>query len=330
MFAYRRVLPYCVVLLGACASAPPESPMSPTPVRVTPRPFPRDERITAGAAEHRQHARQHAQAGDLAAAAREWHIVSLLDPEDDAARAELAATRAAIRQGVREHLQAGNTALRSGDADRASAAMLKALALDPENAEAMKVLRDIDRQKLARIQGGRAARINQANSATRLAAAPATARVEVAESYDIDQRIEMFRAGDVSGGLQELRAYVDANPNNQAARLRIATTVYERGRELEATGAREPALHLYEQAVSLRGRPVPEWSARVQTLQKALSEEYYERGMQIYRSDIAGAIKLWETSVRYDSQNRKAVSKLQEARNAHEKLTRMHKDPTPR
>jgi len=54
------------------------------------------------------------------------------------------------------------------------------------------------------------------------------------------------------------------------------------------------------------------------------------KAMQIYRSDIAGAIKLWETSVRYDSQNRKAVSKLQEARNAHEKLTRMHKDPTPR
>ncbi len=300
------------------------------PAGVAPKPIPSDERIAAAAALHRQYAKQHAQAGDLAAAAREWHIVSLLDPGDDAARAELAATRTAIRQGVRENLQAGNTALRSGDADRASTAMLKVLALDPENAEAMKVLRDIDRQKLARIQGGRAARINQANAASRTAAPPANARTEVTESYDIDQRIEMFRAGDVSGGLQELRAYIDANPNNQAARQRIATTVYERGRELEATGAREPALNLYEQAASLRGKPVPEWSARVQTLQKALSEEYYEKGMQTYRTDIAGAIRLWETSVRYDPQNRKAVAKLQEARIAQEKLTRMHKDAKPR
>jgi len=327
MRTYRWVLPSCVVLLAACASAPPETAAPDPLVRVAPRPLPPAERIAAAAARHRQQAKQHAQAGDLAAAEREWHIVSLLDPGDEAARTELASTRTAIRQRTREHLQAGNTAMRGGDADRASAAMLDVLALDPENAEAMKVLRDIDRQKLARIQGGRAARVNQLHAATRPAA---TARTEAMESYDIDQRIEMFSAGDVSGGLQEFRAYVDANPNNLAARQRIAVTVYERGRELEANGAREPALNLYEQAVSLRGRPVPEWSARIQTLQKALSEEYYDKGMQRYRSDIVGAIRLWETSVRYDPQNRKAASKLQEARTAHEKLTRMHKDTKPR
>lgn len=330
MYARQRLLPPALaLLLAACASVPPDSAAPAPPPRSAAR-FPHDERGAAVAASHRQLATQFAQRGDLAAAAREWHIVTLLDPDDEAARAELAATRTAIRQRVREHLQAAGAAERGGDADRATAAWLKALALDPENAEATKALREIDRKKLARIQSVRAARANQANAASRTADAPANAKAGTGESYDIDQRIEMFRAGDVSGGLQELRAYVDANPNDHAARQRIATTVYERGRELEASGAREPALNLYEQAMVLRGKPVAEWTARSQSLRKAISDEYYEKGMHIYRTDIAGAIRLWETSVRYDPQNAKAASKLQEARTAQDKLLRMHKDPKQR
>ena len=133
----------------------------------------------------------------------------------------------------------------------------------------------------------------------------------------------MFRAGDVEGGLKELRAFVDANPNNQAARQRIATTVYERAREAESKGAREQALMLYDQAAALRGKAPPEWTAQAQKLRKTLSDEYYDRGMQAYRTDTGMAIKLWETSLRYDPDNRKAAAKLQEARMADDKLKRI-------
>jgi tetratricopeptide (TPR) repeat protein len=311
------------LLLAACAS---EAPLpEPTPVVAAPKTQTAAGPVARAVAEHRALAQRYVQAGDYAAAAREWHIVLMLAPGDESGRTQLDAAHTAIRQGVRDNLQAGNSALRGGDADRASALMLKVLALDPSNAEAMKVLRDIDRQKLVRIQGNRAAKVNQANGAAP-GRPPAGAAVtpDATESYDIDQRIEMFKAGDTNGGLHEFRAFVDANPNNLGARQRIGTTVYERAQELESKGQREPALALYEQAASLRGgKPVPEWTARMQALRKKLSDDFYEKGLQAYRTDTAAAIKLWETSLHYDPQNQKATSRLQDARIAQDKMKRI-------
>ncbi len=262
----------------------------------------------------------------------------LLAPGDGAARKEYEAERAAIRQGVRDNLLAGQTAWRNGDAERATQAMLKVLALDPENGEAAKVLRDIDRQKLARIQATqaqRAARDSQANAAAAardvLANAAAGTRAapaasEASEPYDLEQAIEMFKAGDVNGGLRDFRAFVDANPRNDAARQRIASIVYDRAIETEQKGAHEQALMLVEQAGALRGKPVAEWSARAQALRKTLSADYYDRGVQTSRTDIGGAIKLWEASLRYDPQNRLAQAKLAEARGAQDKLKRVERE----
>jgi tetratricopeptide (TPR) repeat protein len=308
-------------LLAGCATAPPPAPQ-PEAVTVSAR----DAAVAAAIAAHRKQAERLASGGDLAGAAQEWRILTLLSPDDPHFRAQLASTRAAIAQGVLLQLQAGNAALRSGDAERASVAMLKALALDPDNAEAARVLRDIDRQKLARIQNNRATRASQAASAAAGRAGPSS---EASESYDIDQRIEMFRAGDIDGGLAELGAYVDANPGNAAARQRIAATVFERGREIEAKGAREQALMLYEKAGALRGKPLPEWTAQVQKLRKSLSESYYEKGMQAYRTDTGAAIKLWEASLRFDPENRKAAAKLSEAKVADTRMKRIQQESKP-
>ena len=315
------------MLLGACAEAPLQ-PAQPSAVAASSEPL--NDAAAAALAERRELARRHARAGDHAAAEREWQIVLLLAPGDDAARAELEATRAAIRRGVGDHLQAGRSALRTGDTERAAAAMLKVLALDPENAEASKTLREIDRQKLNRIQSNRAARAAQTGAAgTGRSAAAAATMSDAGDSYEIEQSIEIFRAGDLEGGLREFRAFADANPRNEAARLRIANLVYERSVEAEQKGAREQALTLCEQAASLRGKPVFEWAARARSLRKALSAEYYDRGMRVYRTDIASAIALWETSLRYDPQNRNAHARLQEARVANERLKRIERERPP-
>ncbi len=319
-----RWLSLCgLVMCVACAEAPVQPP-APVPRSAT------GDAVAAAIAEHRQLAQRHAQAGDPASSAREWHIVLLLAPGDQAARKEHDAQRAAVRERVRENLQIGAAAARNGEAQRATNAMLKVLALDPENAEAAKVLREVDRQKLARIQASqaqRAARESQANvaNAGRSATAPVPAG-DASESYDIEQAIEMFKAGDITGGLRDFRAFVDANPRNDAARSRIASVVYDRGIEADQKGTHEQALMLIDQALSLRGKPVPEWTARAQGLRKTISVDYYERGVETSRNDIAGAIRLWETSVRYDPQNRGAQAKLAEARATQDKVKRTERD----
>jgi hypothetical protein len=220
----------------------------------------------------RQLARRAAQAGDHASAAREWHIVLLLSAGDPEARKEYDTERAAIRERVRENLQAGLSAARNGDTERATQAMLKVLALDPENAEAAKVLRDVDRQRATRIQASQAQRAAKENQAS-VANGTRAAAAEGSETYDIEQPIEMFKAGDIDGGLRDFRAFVDANPRNDAARQRIASIVYDRGIESEQKGTLEQALMLVDQAISLRGRPVPEWTAKAQALRKAIAAQ---------------------------------------------------------
>jgi hypothetical protein len=58
----------------------------------------------------------------------------------------------------------------------------------------------------------------------------------------------------------------------------------------------------------------------MQSLRKSLSDEYYSNGERAYRTDVALAIKQWETSLRYDPQNLKAANRLRDARAAQEKL----------
>ena len=223
---------------------------------------------------HRQRARQYGDAGDLAAAATEWHILMLLDPQEPTYRQQREAALAAKAQATQASLDAGRAARRSGQAERALQAFLRALALDPGNEEAARAARELDRQKYARIQQDRAARARPEGAAP---APGAPSRAMPAEAngdgYDIEQALEMLSAGDIAGGLRDLREWVASNPGKRTARRRIGTAVYDKARELEAGGAREQALTLYEAALALRGESVPEWAARAKALRQALAGE---------------------------------------------------------
>lgn len=322
--AARWALLAAVALLGACAQVPvgPAPVQDNTPFVTIRRPPDWESARDTAIANHRKLAQQYKSSGDIADAETQWQIVTALAPEDAAARKELDAARAAVKRGIADNLQAGNAAHRSGDNDRATQAMLRVLALDPDNADAAKTLRDIDRQKMARTQADRAAKFKLDDAAPAARSTP-NAAAEPADGYDLEQRLEMFRAGDTAGGMRELRAYVEANPKNRAARQRIAAAVYERGIELENKGSREQAVGLYEQAVAFRGDTPPQWATRIQAARKALSNEYYDMGTRSYRTDIALAIKQWETSVRYDPNNLKASERLREAKLAQEKLDKI-------
>ena len=91
---------------------------------------------------------------------------------------------------------------------------------------------------------------------------------------------------------------------------------------------REAALGLYEQALVLRGEPQPEWSARIVALKKQVSADYYNTGMKLMRTDMNGAVKAFEASVKFDPQNANAQQRLSEATAARDKDKDSH--PAPR
>ena len=302
--------------MAGCAEVPvAPSPVSvPEPVVPPPRTALSDRQLAQAVAKHRSLADDARKAGDPATAAAHWQILHLLKPDEATYSRELAAARAAIASGVADNLQVGAGALAAGDLDRSSAALLRVLALDPGNAEAAKSLREIDRRRLLRIQ---------ATASTRAARTTALAPAERTDTFDIEQALELLRAGDSVGGLRDLRAFVDANPGNRAARQRIGAAVADRARELEDQGAREQALAQYELASSLRGDGNGPWSARLPALRKALSGDTYDRALRLYKTDLAQAVRLLEASVKYDPANTQAALKLKEAKVAQANLDRI-------
>ena len=220
-------------------------------------------------ARHRKLAQDASRAGDLATAAMQWQILTLLAPTDATYRDALASARSGIATGVREQMSTANAALAGGDHDRTAQAALRALALDPENQDAARLLREVEKRRMARTQADRAnkARLEDA-IAIRNAAQNQVASGEYSQSFDIDQAVELFRAGDTAAGLRELRAFVDAHPDSRAARQRAGLVVAERARELEDKGARAEALDLYDQATALHGEKAP-WTPRAAALRKS-------------------------------------------------------------
>ena len=323
-----RACAVALMLLTGCAELPPApAPTAPAPT-VRPRAA-QENSLASTIAAHRQRALQDRASGDLANAEIQWHVLTLLSPDTVEFREQLTATRAAIAQVAAENLQTGNAALRSAETERASMAFLRVLAVDPENAEAARGLREIEKRKLARIQADRAAKVRQ-DDARATAKAPRAAPAEAGNGYDLEQRLEMLNAGDTAGGLRELRAYVAANPQDRTGRLKIGAAVFDRAREIESQGAREQALPLYEAAIALRGDAPAAWPTHVQTLRKAVSAEYYDRGTLAVRTDLTIAIKALETSLRYDPGNVKASARLAEAKLAQSRLKAIDKAPVPK
>ncbi|MFO1302313.1 MAG: hypothetical protein U1F54_01200 [Burkholderiales bacterium] len=319
----RLVLVSGIAAVAGCAQVPPAQDRPAAPSVAPPSAAAAPTRNVADAiARHRKLADDARRAGDLATAAQQLQILTVLAPDDPAHARDLAAVRASIDKEVRDSLQAGNAAMSAGDLDRASGAMLRALALDPTQADAQKTLREIDRRRLTRIQADRAAKVAFQDQLANRYTAPRP-QGDGNDAFDVEQALEMIRAGDTSNGLRDLRTYVDANPGNRAARQRIANAVADRAKELEDLGNREQALALYEQAVALRGDAGAPWAARMPPLRKKLSAEYLDKGTRVYRTNVAQAIAYFETSVKYDPSNTQASIKLAEAKNARDKLEKI-------
>jgi len=272
-------------------------------------------------AQHKQLAKRYEADGDLSSAAIQWHVLTLIAPDEESFRTELARLEKIIPRSADQAYQSGLAALRKGNDEDASRLMLQTLALIPDHAGAAQALSDIERQRISRVQANKAARVKRSEGLLAGRQPQTSAR----QPYELDQQIEIFTAGDVAGGLREMHRYVASNPKDKAGRQRIAKVVYDEALKLDGKGSSESAVGLYEQAIVLRGdRPVM-WDARVKALQKTLADTYYEKGMRAYRSDIAVAINDWETCLRYNPQHTNAALRLKDARLSQETLRRIEK-----
>lgn len=113
------------VVLAGCATVPP-----------------RAEMVSA----HRQRARMLERDGQLRAALLEWKVARAIDPDDAEARTEQTKLEGRIQRRVTERLGEARAAVARGAHAEARRKLLSVLALDPENAAAVALLRGSARE----------------------------------------------------------------------------------------------------------------------------------------------------------------------------------------
>ena len=94
--------------------------------------------------EHEQKARSYESSGSLSLALREWLVISAVAPEAAEPRAEIGRLQGAIASRVEKNLGEGKSALGKGRYADAELLFLKALALQPDNADAARELKALE------------------------------------------------------------------------------------------------------------------------------------------------------------------------------------------
>jgi tetratricopeptide (TPR) repeat protein len=159
------------LLLGACATPQPPAPAP----RAASLPRPHDaieatyrERAQAAVKDRRWHE-----------ALVNWEVLALLRPDVPEYRAQIDQANRRIAEISAEALRAAETARKRGDLEGAQTQYLRVLAVDPDHAEAMQALRDMERDRVRRAYFNRPPRNVMAAPPPRNGPAQATPTAEV-------------------------------------------------------------------------------------------------------------------------------------------------------
>jgi tetratricopeptide (TPR) repeat protein len=309
--------------LSGCVSAPPAPAPAPE--------LPAVRADVARAAErHREAALRLEAKNDLFDASLQWEVVLLLLPDDPQARVRLAELRKSMRQIADEEISAARSARHRGDLDHMQQSMLRVLSVDPDNQEALGALRELDKQRASRRAADRAARARMEENAVakRGRKAPGPASTEAGE-YDLEQSLELLKAGDATVAVPELRRYASANPRDKASRERIATALYAQGQQRERDGDGAAAVAMYSDAIKMHPAAPREWTVRLTQLKARLARQEYELGVRKMATDVPAAIAHFEAALRYAPDHTQAQLRLERARKMQQNLRAIGTPPKP-
>jgi tetratricopeptide (TPR) repeat protein len=302
------------LILASCASIPAPEQGSPSPAAAYPS---GGVVLTPSLASFEQQRRDRAEefgkGGKWTDAAAEWEILALLRPERVEYAKRWDEAKAQARTAANSDLEAAAEAHRRGDFRSASAFYLKVLSADPGNTTAAEALREIERD-----QAGRLLATHWANSAsTEKPAArrrsPAD-RVPAAEQQELESAVMLLHQGDYAVSVQKLQDYLRRHPQDELARKTLRDAYAGLGKEQLDQGRTQDALSYLEKAQQIKQPRAPGASPAVQSLRKDLAQDYYEQGVRIQRSDLSGAIRLWEQALQYDPDHTQAQRRLKQAR----------------
>ena len=261
---------------------------------------------------HREKALSLQQQQRWAEAGVEWEILVLLYPERVEYRNQQRDAQARVAKGVEEDLKSADEARQHGDLQAASHFYLKALSLDPSNGTAVDALRKLEQESLRHTLHTRVARMSKEAGTAR--PGPAS------ERKDLEFGALLLRQGDYADSIKTLEKHLKGAPKDELARRYLADAHFQLAQQRLEQGRKEDALSHLESAKGTHEQDAAELKASIETLRKTLAEDYYQKGMKVYHTNLEEAIAAWERSVQYDPAQTQASARLQRARQMQQNL----------
>jgi tetratricopeptide (TPR) repeat protein len=247
---------------------------------------------------------------ELAKALLQWKILKTLEPKNPEFAHQLLATRTLVRTTANKHVQLGEKALRDGRISVARQEFLRALASDPTLKAPLSHLRKIERQQVTEIQMAKLQRLLKKRKApAQVRMAPASSE----EAYYLQLGIDLLRNGQPAESIREIQKYLNSYPDDPKARDYLSKAYLTLWVDYLEKGNVAKALAYLQEARKHQPGENSHLDRLIQETKKRLAEDLYERGVRVYRKDIAKAIACWETSLSYDPQHVKAKLQLEKA-----------------
>jgi tetratricopeptide (TPR) repeat protein len=289
--------------------------------------------------------------GDLAEALVQWKVLeTILGSDPELARKRRAVEANAKRQAER-HYSTGRAALAKRRVKRARRQFLAALALDPRHEGAIEELRKIEVRRVradrpaitspmprmpnrakspsagtaespAKAEAKTTARSKSAARPTSTAKSrsPAPRKPDLAPqkasrqtSESLERAVALAKQGDYLAAIPYYRNHLAKHPKDGDATKLLAVSHREVGISLYNRGKLRESLKHLEASVSYAGTNDTAVQSAVGDAKSRLAQQSYEKGVRVFRQDVARAIALWEEALSYDPSHAKAKSYLDRA-----------------
>lgn len=275
--------------------------------------------------------------GRLAEALVQWKVLETIAGHDRELARKRRAVEAEARRQAEAHFTEGRDALAKQRVQAARRHFVAALALDPGHEGVVGLLRQIEAARVRRerpkvaspvpriphqtttaaadTQGaGQTARAPAgANAVTASTPAPKPPETGNPTSESLERAIALAKEGAYLDAIPFYRNHLARYPKDGKAAKLLAASHREVGIALYNNGSLRESLGHLEAALAYAKTDDSAVQSAVADAKSRLAQRAYEKGVRVFRQDVAQAIALWEETLLYDPSHVKARSNLDRA-----------------
>jgi hypothetical protein len=249
----------------------------------------------------KQTAQQLEEKGELAQSLAVWRSLLPLGKADEETARAISDLESRIKQKLSANLREGKRAYNRGDSRQGDYYMLRALALQPGYKEAQ--------QGLAKSFSARARaqQTSQSPSQTKM-----TPQKTGGNAASLEQQLENLYARKDYTGMLALSDSTLTASNSQTSKL-LRNAHIALADQAENKGRTEAALEHVQSAMILKPLPNDPLVDRSLSLRNKLSQQWYQEGSRLMKTDIAKAVEALQKSLTYNPYNNNAKRKMLQA-----------------